>query len=308
MVNKTRYRLGEYLIAEDGYGQLRWETHFNFGVQRSGKCYILGNILILGNWSHEESGYLQLEFSELLQKLPNWNRTRYYCLASELLDVSTGQILTNDYLEHYIALTRSPESKPLMNVSSGMFKLGRYQITIDDNGEILWQTYEGSQRVVGGQCVIESDVLFIGPQTYDEGNQSKQEFLNKLHQLPQWDKTLAWTRSLVLRPCHIESQQTEKPGPANLHQYIMDEQPFDEKPSALYLTQYKKTSEGLLRLIFKWLKTVQHYICGEKRWLKYLIILSLVLLLLGFLMIWHPVEKKSLSHHGGKQHHREHDD
>ena len=76
--------------------------HFNFGVQRSGKCFILGNILIIGHWSHEESGYLQLEFSEQLQKLPVWNKTHYYCFASELLDVSTGQSLTNDFLERYI--------------------------------------------------------------------------------------------------------------------------------------------------------------------------------------------------------------
>ena len=89
-----------------------WETHFNFGVQRSGKCYIFGNILIFGNWSHEESGYLQLEFSELLQKLPVWNRTHYYCFASELLDVSTGQSLTNDFLERHIALTRSTIQNP----------------------------------------------------------------------------------------------------------------------------------------------------------------------------------------------------
>jgi hypothetical protein len=74
---KSVYRLGEYRITEDEHGLLRWETHFNFGVQRSGKCYIFGNVLILGNWSHEESGYLQLEFSELLQKLPIWDKTHY---------------------------------------------------------------------------------------------------------------------------------------------------------------------------------------------------------------------------------------
>jgi len=79
---------------------------------------------------------LQLEFSELLQKLPIWNKTLYYCFFSELLDVSTGQSLTNDFLARHLALTRSTGSKPLMNMSPGMFRLGRYQITIDNNGKV----------------------------------------------------------------------------------------------------------------------------------------------------------------------------
>jgi hypothetical protein len=313
MMFKSVYRLGEYQIAEDEHGLLRWETHFNFGVQRSGKCYIFGNVLILGNWSHEESGYLQLEFSELLQKLPIWDKTHYYCFISELLDVSTGQSITNDFLENYKTLTRSTISKILMNMSPGIFRLGRYQITVADNAEVLWQTYESLNRVVSGRCVIETDLLLIGPQEYDEGNQSKREFLNNLNQLPKWDKTMTWCRSSVLRTCSVEAQQTENPGPARLHQYIMDEYSFDEKPSPLYFdqshfNQYKEPSKRLLPFNFKWLETVRRWIYGGRRWLKYLIPLLLVGLLLGLLMIGYSVEKKSLFHHGGKQHHREHDD
>jgi hypothetical protein len=92
---KRAYRLGEYRIIEYENGLLRWETHSHFGVQRSGKCFILGNVLIIGNWSHEEIGYLKLEFFEQLQKLPVWTKTRYYCYAFELLDVVTMQSLTN---------------------------------------------------------------------------------------------------------------------------------------------------------------------------------------------------------------------
>ena len=62
MIHETIYRLGEYRISEYENGLLRWETHSNFGAQRSGKCFILGNVLIMGNWSHEETGYLKLEF------------------------------------------------------------------------------------------------------------------------------------------------------------------------------------------------------------------------------------------------------
>jgi len=132
MINETIYRLGEYRIIEYENGLLRWETYYHFGVQRSGKCFILGDILIIGHWSHEEPGYLILEFFEQLQKLPVWNKTRYYCFAFELLDVATGQSLTNDFLERYLTLTSSTGSKSLMNMSPGMFRLGRYQIAVTD--------------------------------------------------------------------------------------------------------------------------------------------------------------------------------
>ncbi len=308
MRHENIYRLGECRITEYENGLLQWEKLFNFGVQRSGKCFILGNILILGNWSHEESGYLQLEFSELLQKLPIWDRTLYYCFSSELLGVSTGQSLTNDFLERYIALTRGTGSKPLMNMSPGMFRLGRYQITIDDNGKVSWQTYEGLDRVVGGQCAVESGLLLIGPQEHDDIYQRKREFIGKLNRLPKWDKSMAWCRGLVLRPCHVEVQQTNNSDSTNLQQYIMDEHSFDEKPFALNLNQYKEPSKRLLRLSFKCLETAWHRIRGGKRWLKYLIPLFVVGSMLVLVLLWYSAEKKSLFPHGGKQHHREHND
>jgi hypothetical protein len=307
MRHENIYRLGEYLITEYENGLLRWETHFNFGVQRSGKCYIFGNILILGNWSNEESGYLQLEFSELLQKLPLWNSTHYYCFASELLDVSTGQSLMNDFLERYIALTRSTSSKPLMNMSPEMFRLGRYQITIDDNGKVSWQTYGGLNRVVGGQCVFESGIIFMDEQEY-EGDQSKREFLKKLTQLPKWDNSVAWCRSLVLRPCHVEVQQTENSDSIAYRQDTMDEYSFIGKPSAPYLNQYKEPAKRLLRLSLKWLETAWHRIRRGKRRLKYLIPLFAVGLMFGLVLLWYSVEKKSHFSHGNKYHHKHNDD
>src|SRR4030042_881888 len=164
---KRAYRLGEYRIIEYENGLLRWEKLFNFGVQRSGKCFILRDILIIGHWSHDEVGYLQLEFFEKLEKLPAWNKTRYYCFAFELLNVSNGQTITNDYLESTLRNLNSATLKSEINVSAGTFRLGRYQITVNDNGEVSWQTYGGLDRVVGGHCVFESNVLFIAAQEYE---------------------------------------------------------------------------------------------------------------------------------------------
>lgn len=307
MINETIYRLGEYRIIEYENGLLRCEKLFNFGVQRSGKCFILGDILIIGHWGHEEIGYLQLEFFEQLEKLPAWNKTRYYCFAFELLNVCNGQNLTNDYLESSLRSINRASLKSEINVSTGTFRLGEYQITVNDNGEVSWQTYGGLNRVVGGRCVFESDILFMDEQEYDEGDQSRREFLKKLNQLPKWDNSVAWCRSLVLRTCQHQ-QQSENSGSIAHHQDTMDEYSFDEKPSAPYLNQCKESHKRLLLSGVKWLEIAWHRIRGGKRWLKYLISLFVVGLLIGLVLLWYSVEKKSHPPHWGKEQHHEHDD
>ena len=305
MMHENIYRLSEYRIIEYENGLLQWEKLFNFGVQRSGKCFMLSDILIIGHWGHEDVGYLQLEFFEQLEKLPAWNKTRYYCFAFELLNISKGQTLTNDYLERILRSINSASQKSEIKVSTGTFRLGRYQITVNDKGEVSWQTSGGLNRVVGGQCVFESGILFMDEQEY-EGDQSKREFLRKLNQLPKWDNSVAWCRSLVLRTCQ-HKQQSENSDSIAVCQDTMDEHSFDEKPSAPYLNQYKEPDERLLLSGFNWLGKVWHRIRGGKRWLKYLIPLFVVGLLLGLVLLWYSVEKKSHFSHGNKYHHK-HDD
>lgn len=307
MINETTYRLDRYRLIEYENGLLWWETQFDFGVQRSGKCFILGDILIIGHWSHEEAGYLRLEFFEKLKKLPAWNKTRYYCFAFELLDVSTGQSLTNDYFDKIMIRINSANLKPAMNMSPGTFGLGRYQITVTSNGEVLWQMYEGLNRVVGGPCVIESDILFIGPQEYGEDGQGKREFLNRLHQLPKWDKTIAWCRGMVLRDC-LHQQQTEKPAANIQHRDTLSDHSFDKDPNITFKTRHKEIPKRLSLSIFKWLERTWHRVNGLKGWLKYIIPLVLVGLLVGLVTVLLSVGKKSHLPHRAKDHHHEHND
>jgi hypothetical protein len=306
MINVTIYRLGEYRITEYENGLLRWEKLFNFGVQRSGKCFILSDILIIGHWGHEEVGYLQLEFFDQLEKLPAWNKTRYYCFAFELLNISNGQTLTNDYLESISSRSNSAGPKSETNVSTGTFRLGRYQITVNDNGELSWQTYGGLNRVVGGRCVFESGILFMDEQEY-EGDQIKREFLEKLTRLPKWDNSVAWCRSLVLRTCRHQ-QQSEKSYFIARRQDTMDEYSFNEKPSALNLNHHTEPSKRLLGLNFKWLGRVWPCIRGGKRWLKYFIPLFVVGLMLGLVLLWYSAERKSHFSYGEKHDHKYDDD
>jgi len=156
-------------------------------------------------------------------------------------------------------------------------------------------------------------LLLIGPQEYEEGNQKKRAFLDKLNKLPKWDKTMAWCRSAVLRLCSVEPQRTENHNVINPDKLIIDEYSFDEKPSRLHFdqlhfNQYKKPPKKLSQYNFKWLKTVWSWIKGGRRALKYFIPLVLIGLLFSLLLIWFSAEKKSLFPHEGKQHDRDHHD
>ena len=93
MIDEIKYRLGEFIIIEHRGVLLTWVTHIALGAQRSGRCFIFGNILVIGPWDREEAGYLILEFHEHLMKLPAWNKTSYYCFASSLRKVGTEQII-----------------------------------------------------------------------------------------------------------------------------------------------------------------------------------------------------------------------
>ena len=77
---KQSYRLGQYKIIENENGNLWWECYAHFATTNSGKCFVIGNILFLEPYSKiSEPGYLLLEYDELLNKLPQWEKTKYYC-------------------------------------------------------------------------------------------------------------------------------------------------------------------------------------------------------------------------------------
>ena len=84
MSHEISYKLGRYKIVESPGGGLWWESHFGFGSAQTGRCFVDGNILIIGARDGEKSGYLKREFMEHLVKLPPWEKTKYYCLSHAL--------------------------------------------------------------------------------------------------------------------------------------------------------------------------------------------------------------------------------
>lgn len=144
-----------------------------------------------------------MEFHDHLGKLPPWTKTAYSCSCVSLLDVVTGEVLTEDFLLRVTTLAQIKEASvhSASDIKQGAFRLGQYCINVAGDGNISWQSMEGRNNIIGGPCRIESNVLFICPQAYVQEHQSKQDFLDKLRRLPQWNTTVAWCRGMVLESC-----------------------------------------------------------------------------------------------------------
>lgn len=90
MTEDRFYRLGQYKIIEKHNGALCWESYGGFSSVKGGKCFIEGDILFLGAGETKEHGYLLLEFKEHLNKLPKWEKTKYYCPSYSIYSCKTG--------------------------------------------------------------------------------------------------------------------------------------------------------------------------------------------------------------------------
>ena len=80
-MQNTSYRLTEYKIIENEHGDLWWETHIGLGSLKSGKCFINGDILFIKPSDSTEPGFLKGEFLDHLNKLPKWEKTKYFCTS-----------------------------------------------------------------------------------------------------------------------------------------------------------------------------------------------------------------------------------
>lgn len=203
---EINYRLDEFIIIERSGVVLTWVKHMPFGGQRSGQCYLLGNILIILPWDHEEPGYLKLEFQEYSMTLPRWTKTLYYCFASTLRQVRIAQGLAADVIRQ---IANGDISHEIIKVAkSCSFQLGRYKITVHKSHIISWLTIGGFNKTIGGTCFIESDIIFLGPQENESDKKQRRLFFAELKVLPLWDKTVAWGQAGSLKICEKFKNQT----------------------------------------------------------------------------------------------------
>jgi hypothetical protein len=212
MIEKNRYRLGEYQITEYQGGVLWWSAHHGFAEQRSGRCFIYEDILMFGQFSNKEDGFLKREFLRRLRELPIWNKTKFYCFLSDLLEVSSGRSLDRAWGSGIppILSGKRDRAQDAQYESPGTFRLDKYIITVAGAEEVSWRALEGMDRVVGGRCMIHSGILFIGPKDYEAEREGGRELSNELEETAPWKRTDIWSQGLVLCPCE-SSPQTRQP-------------------------------------------------------------------------------------------------
>ncbi|MCJ7773385.1 MAG: hypothetical protein MUP22_09665 [Desulfobacterales bacterium] len=285
-MKKNKYRLEEYIITEYGRFLYTWEMHIALGVQRGGNCFTIGNILVFEPCNHEEAGYLKLEFHEHLMKLPVWDKTLYYCMSYSLQDVNTGQKLSN-YFNRQIVNKGKITIGPVKIDEPCLYRLGRYKIIFDENNKVSWQTYGAPNKTIGGQCITESYILFIGRKDYDSyESQNKREWLSRQRLLPKWDKTFAWSHWKVLHRCR-QRKEIKKSSPfiwksegMNIHRT----NPMPLSKSQEPITKFQPSS-------FEHPKMLRHYFAGWKEWWNHLSPLLTDSLLIGFRIFISFMEK-----------------
>lgn len=176
MLEKAVYRLGSFRIIEYEGGLFRWEKHSGLGEQKSGPCYVKGEVLIIGKPTRQGAGFLILEFDERLRKCPPWNKTPYYCHEDDILVVE---------------LTTRGQADSTGLLPARDFRLGNYLISVHQDGDISWSVCRRRKAIARGQAWIRGDILFLDNQT-TENYQDLTKFAQRLESLPAWDATSAW--------------------------------------------------------------------------------------------------------------------
>lgn len=204
-MQNTAYKLADYKVIENEHGDLWWETHFGFGSLRIGKCFINGDILFMKHSESKEPGFLRGEFLDHLNKLPKWEKTKYYCTNYKIYECKSFQKTinfdhTNSYMQTETFLRKiEPTQRKIFNdghrsskeniATYSSFKLGRYEIIEKNNGQLFWKTHGGLRGAIFGRCYIEGNILIFDRGKKDLSNISKRKFIQQLIRLPDWKIT-----------------------------------------------------------------------------------------------------------------------
>ena len=63
------------------------------------------------------------------------------------------------------------------------YKIGRYEIIERNNGQLLWKTYGGLNRLKEGRCYINGSILFLEHGIAEQSGFKKREFLKKTNSI-----------------------------------------------------------------------------------------------------------------------------
>jgi len=198
-IHETGYRLGEFILIEHNSVLLTWLLQCPMGTQRSGKCYVVGNIVVILPWDRHGPGFLRMEFHDHLMKLPEWHKTTFYCYASNLRQVATGRTPAIDMIEKLAFGAIKVDSS--QSFEPGSFRLSRYKIITDDTNALTWQTLSPQNRIISSTCLIESGILLLSSKKEEFEEVTRRSFLSQLKLLPTWNSTSIWGYEESIRYC-----------------------------------------------------------------------------------------------------------
>ena len=216
-MHNTAHRLAEYKIIENEHGDLWWETHIGLGSLKIGKCFINGDILFIKPSDSTGPGFLKGEFLDHLNKLPKWEKTKYFCASYKIYKCKSGSRKPifegiNSRLQSRVILRKNGSTQK--GIAKGTrksvkvdtsdhisYKLRRYEITEKNNGQLFWKSHSGLGRLKKGRCHIKGSILFLEPGETVLSVPKKREFLQQLIRLPDWQRTKYFCTSYTIYCC-----------------------------------------------------------------------------------------------------------
>ena len=194
MINCTYYRLAEYKIIEGEVGHIWWETHSGFCAVKMGRCFVNGSILFIEpGQTSEENGFLKGEFLDQLNRLPKWEKTKYYSTSFNIVMCKVDQNIKPSSANNQLF-------KPLKQ-SDVSYRLGQFEIIEQMDGKILWKSYSGRWTIKVGTCYVDGNILLFGRGEPEKTNIIKKDFLERLFLLPVWEKTKFLCHNYTLYSC-----------------------------------------------------------------------------------------------------------
>jgi len=193
-MQKIAYRLGEFKIIENQHGDLWWETHIGLGSLKIGKCFINGDILFIKPSDSIGPGFLKGEFLDHLNKLPKWEKTKYYCASYKIYECP---FITREQLFDRVksSARKSVKVDTKKHIS---YKLQQYEIIEKNNGQFFWKSYGHLGGLKKGRCYIRGNILFLEAGGTEVSGHRKKEFLQQLNRLPDWERTKYFCTSCVI--------------------------------------------------------------------------------------------------------------
>ncbi|MGD9209493.1 MAG: hypothetical protein PVI90_01895 [Desulfobacteraceae bacterium] len=166
-----------------------------------------------------------MEFIDNLKSFPDWTKTEYYSTNLDLYCCETNKKITKEEMQSWM-INWNQEEKDEKNSDKikcvtdtnvkiesedTAFKLNQYEIIKKSNGQILWNSYKGPNKIKSGDCTIIEDILFLKSFKNRAFNQTKEQFFAKFQDLPKWTQTKYYCPKFSLHECKTTTKvQREK--------------------------------------------------------------------------------------------------